>query len=124
MPSEIFEKYPSPFHTPETFPSPITHIDSSSDKEMLTEKFFYSNTCADNWVPGDYLKTVMNTFKEKSTELPTPELLTNNVGACSRSPPWPNQPQPKSTAYKTTHSQPPPWPNQPAQYLTQMLQRP
>jgi hypothetical protein len=35
---------------------------------MSTEKFFYGNACAGNWVPGNYLKTVMNTFKEKSTD--------------------------------------------------------
>jgi hypothetical protein len=35
---------------------------------MSTEKFFYGDARAGDWVPGDYLKTVMNTFKEKSTD--------------------------------------------------------
>jgi hypothetical protein len=35
---------------------------------MSTEKFFYGDARADDWVPGDYLKTVMNAFKEKSTD--------------------------------------------------------
>jgi hypothetical protein len=35
---------------------------------MSTEKIFYGDARAGDWVPGDYLKTVMNTFKEKSTD--------------------------------------------------------
>jgi hypothetical protein len=35
---------------------------------MSTEKFFYGNACAGNWVPGNYLKTVVNAFKEMSTD--------------------------------------------------------
>jgi hypothetical protein len=68
MSSEIFKKQSSPFHTPETSSPPITYVDSSSDEEMSTENFFYGDTHAGDWVPGDYLKTVMNTFKEKSTD--------------------------------------------------------
>jgi hypothetical protein len=35
---------------------------------MSTENFFYGDARAGDWVPGDYLKTVINTFKEKSTD--------------------------------------------------------
>lgn len=55
--------------TPATSPAPALPIssDSSDDSNMtLQSQFFWGDGRADDWVPGDYLKSIMNMFRETS----------------------------------------------------------
>jgi hypothetical protein len=44
----------------------LAAADSSNDENMPQSIFFYGDGRANDLVPGDYLKTIVNTFKETS----------------------------------------------------------
>jgi hypothetical protein len=62
-------------------------VDSSDDK-MTNPLFFYSDNRPDDMVPGDYLKMIMNMFKETSSDSFRVQRLQNGLATNSVAEEW------------------------------------
>ncbi|KAJ7216588.1 hypothetical protein GGX14DRAFT_562151 [Mycena pura] len=63
------------------------HLDSSDDEDMPSD-FFYGDNREDDPVPGDYLKSTMNKFKEASSDDFKCERLANGFATGSFAEKW------------------------------------
>ena len=77
--------------TPATSPAPTLPIspDSSDDTNMTQQsQSFWGDGRADDWVLGNYLKSIMNTFKEMSSATFKASKLGNGVVTNSVAETW------------------------------------
>jgi hypothetical protein len=77
------------YNTPQTSPAPIPIPANSSDNEDMPQPiFFYSDGHSNDLVPGDYLKTIVNTFKETSATSFKVQRLENGLATNSVAKQW------------------------------------
>jgi len=77
------------YNTPQTSPAPIPiTANSSDDEEMPQPIFFYGDGRSDDLVPGDYLKSIVNTFKETSATSFKVQRLENGLATNSVAEQW------------------------------------
>jgi hypothetical protein len=86
--NDLWSDPAGPTHTPPTSPPQFTAPADSSDEEMTNPTFFYGDDHPDDMVPGDYLKTVMNTFKETSSNSFRVQRLRNGLATNSVAEEW------------------------------------
>jgi hypothetical protein len=86
--NDLWSELPGSPQTPSTFPPRFAAAADSSDDEMTNTSFFYGDDCPDNMVPGDYLKTIMNTFKETSSTSFKVQRLKNGLATNSVAKEW------------------------------------
>jgi hypothetical protein len=86
--NDLWSDLADPTQTPPTSPPQITAPAESSDDEMMSPLFFYSDDHPDDMVPGDYLKTIMNTFKETSSDSFQVQRLQNGLAMNSVAEEW------------------------------------
>jgi hypothetical protein len=77
------------YNTPGTSlpPIPVT-TNSSDDEDMPQPTFFYGDGRSDDLVPGDFIKTIINTFKETSMDSFKVQRLQNGLATNSVAEQW------------------------------------
>ena len=85
---DLWNESPGPTQTPPTSPPRFTAVVDSSDDEMTNMSFFYSDDRPDDMVPGNYLKMIMNTFKETSSTSFKVQRLQNGLATNSVAEEW------------------------------------
>ncbi|KAJ7319257.1 hypothetical protein DFH08DRAFT_819204 [Mycena albidolilacea] len=100
VPGDFYwDQLPGHYDTPPTSPSSHfihpTPTSDSSDDDMPSE-FFYGDNRAEDLVPGDYLKSTMNKFKEASSDNFKCDRLANGFATGSKAEKWYNALQPET----------------------------
>ena len=86
--NDLWSELPGSTETPHTSPPPFAAVVDSSDEEMTNTSFFYGDDRPDDMVPGDCLKTIMNTFKETSSTSFKVQRLQNRLATNSVAEEW------------------------------------